>query len=345
MIRYKKLIVYYFSGTGNAKKAAEWIIETAKGHHIETELINIVNYRFSTQTRFGSKTLIGFCSPTHGFNLPPIMLKFIRHFPKSDNTDFFILNTRAGMKLHKLFLPGLSGLAQILPVLILSFKGYRVVGMQPLDLPSNWISLHPGLRDKVVRSIFERCGKISKKFANKIIAGKKVYKALLSLPIDIAIIPFSFAYYFYGRFVIAKTFIATNACIDCGLCQKECPVNAIEKINGRLYWKFTCESCMHCINYCPQKAIQTPHTYTAAVWWLAFSALPLLFAYYMAPAAFKELPAVKILYNVFEAVTGLIIIYFAYKTLHFFMRFSFFNKIISYTSLTKYKFWRRYKSI
>lgn len=44
--------------------------------------------------------------------------------------------------------PGLSGLALILPALMLRLKGYRIKGLRPLDLPSNWISLHPGLRGK-----------------------------------------------------------------------------------------------------------------------------------------------------------------------------------------------------
>jgi len=116
------------------------------------------------------RTLIGFCSPTHGFNSPPILVKFIRKFPYVKNADVFILNTRAGLKLHKLFIPGLSGLAQILPALILKLKGYRIFGMQPLDLPSNWISVHPGLRKKVVNSIYHRCYRIVNSFALKMIS-------------------------------------------------------------------------------------------------------------------------------------------------------------------------------
>ena len=117
------------------------------------------------------KTLISFCSPTHGFNLPPIVLRFIRKFPKVKHTDAFILNTRGGLKLFKFFLPGLSGLAQILPALVLSLKGFRIVGMQPLDLPSNWLILHPGLRKKVVNSIYNRCNQIVNDFASKILSG------------------------------------------------------------------------------------------------------------------------------------------------------------------------------
>ena len=348
MAYYQKLIIYFFSGTGNAKRSSEWIIEVAKEYNLDTELINIDAYKFENPPDFKEKSLIGFCSPTHGFNLPPIMLKFIYHFPKVKNADFFILNTRAGMKLYKIFLPGLSGFAQILPAIYLRLKGYKVVGMQPMDLPSNWISLHPGLREKVVHSIFERCEKITKKFADKIINGNKVYKALLSLPIDLAISPVGIAYYFFGRFAIAKTFIATDDCTQCGLCQENCPVNAIEKIHDRLYWTFNCESCMHCMNHCPQRAIETAHSYTALVWWAAFSVLPMFVVNMVVDSQITSISIESVeatlLYYFIETVVGLIIIYLAYKILHFLMRFKFFNKIIAYTLLTKYKFWRRYKA-
>lgn len=348
MANYQKLIIYYFSGTGNAKRASEWIIDVAKEQNVDTELINIDSHRFEKEPYFQQKTLIGFCSPTHGFNLPPIMLKFIYHFPKVNNADFFILNTRAGMKLYKIFLPGLSGLAQILPAIYLRIKGHKVVGMQPMDLPSNWISLHPGLREKVVHSIFARCEKITKKFAHKILKAKSSYKALLSIPIDLAISPVGIAYYFFGRFAIAKTFIATDSCTQCGLCEEHCPVNAIKKVHDRLYWTFNCESCMHCMNYCPQRAIETAHSYTALVWWVIFSVLPVFVVNRVVDneiiSIYEESMHASLLYYFIQTVVGLINIYLVYKVLHFLMRFKFFNKIIAYTSLTKYKFWRRYKA-
>ena len=97
------------------------------------------------------------------------------NFPKVKRTDAFILNTRGGLKLFRLYLPGLSGVAQLLPALILSLKGFRIVGMQILN-------------------------------------GKGKYKALLSLPFDIAIIPVAVGYYLMGRFFLAKTLVATHAC-------------------------------------------------------------------------------------------------------------------------------------
>ncbi len=347
-MQYSQLIIYYFSGTGNAKNAASWIINVAKKNGLKTHLINIDRFESIEIPDLTEKTLIGFCFPTHGFNMPPLVIKFIRKFPKLKNNDVFILNTRGGLKLSKLFIPGLSGLAQFLPALILRLKGFRIVGMQPMDLPSNWLILHPGLRKKVVESIYQRCEGITEKFALRLLNGGKKYKAFLSLPFDIAVIPIAFAYYFIGRFFLAKTLIATDACNQCDICIKKCPVEAITKVNNRLFWTYRCESCMRCVNICPQRAIETAHSFVFLI--------ILLFSLVFSPfivTGLKSLGWFDFIYQSFltrnvwaiiDWLLFLVVVFMSYGILHFFMRFKFVNRIFAYTSLSKYKFWRRYKA-
>lgn len=347
MDKFETLIIYYFSGTGNAKRAAEWIIEVAKQNGLNTELIKIDHYKFEQKPEFNQKTLVGFCGPTHGFNFPPIMMHFIFRFPGLGKASVFILNTRGGLKMSKLFLPGLSGLTQYMAAIVLAIKGYKIVGMQPLDMPSNWISLHPGLKPKIIDSIIKRCQEIVKRFANKTLQGKRSYKAFISLPFDLAVVPISLAYYLVGRFAIAKTFVATDACTNCGLCEKSCPVGAIKNSKIRPYWTFECESCMHCMNYCPERAIETALGFTAILWWFVFSLIPLwglkmVFDNSFLNISYNQTFATLIYYFLFS-VGALFIIFLSYRLLYFLMRFKFFNKIISYTSLTRYSFWRRYK--
>lgn len=342
-LKYDRLIIYYFSGTGNAKRAASWIYDKAGQSGINTRLINIADKKNQYEFVPDERTLIGFCYPTHGFNAPPIVIRYLLKFPKSDRGNVFLLNTRAGMKLSKLFMPGLSGLAQLFPAMVLLLKGYRIKGMQPMDLPSNWISVHPGLKKKVIDSIFKRCNRITDQFTEHILNGKNIYKGLISLPIDLLISPIGVAYYFFGRFMIAKTFFASHNCNNCGLCIKDCPVSAIKEKYGRPYWTFNCESCMKCLNHCPQRAIETPHGFTFLVWWAAMSFVPII--------VFKKLKIVfhdfyglsflmEILYYIFLGMA----IWGAYHFLHFMLRFKFFSLLITYTSLTKFRFWRRYKA-
>lgn len=346
-MKYGKIIVFYFSGTGNAKSAAKWIVDYAKVNNIKTQLINISEINGIISTELSPSTLVGFCYPTHGFNAPPLVLKFLRRFPKA-GCDVFLLNTRAGMKLYKLFTPGLSGLALILPAIILKIKGYRIKAYRPLDLPSNWISVHPGLKRKVVESIFLRCKNIIDKFSGKLLSGRRVNRGLYDLPIDLAISPIAFAYYIYGRFGLAKTFYASNECNNCGLCIKNCPVQAIELIDSRNYWTFSCENCMKCMNNCQKEAIQTAHAFTIFLWWMVFSPIPflglkLISKYDLIDSLWLSAHS-SLISNLIILAVGLVLVFFGYKILHFLLRYKFFHILINYSSLTKYKFWRRYKA-
>jgi Pyruvate/2-oxoacid:ferredoxin oxidoreductase delta subunit len=340
---YEKLIIYYFTGTGNALAATNWIAQIAIKKDIQVEIKKITPSLKVVRKEISENTLIGFCYPTHGFNAPPIVINFLLRYPKMGNR-VFLLNTRAGMKISKLFVPGLSGLAQLLPAIILLSKGHRIVGLQPMDLPSNWISIHPGLRPKVINSIFERCEGITKRFAKNIIAGKKTYQGLVSLPIDLFISPVSVGYYFFGRFALAKTFIAGSNCNGCALCEKECPVKAISMKNDRPFWTRKCESCMHCMNSCPQRVIQTPHLFVVILWWLVFSVIPLFITKELVNTNPYFSEYFNLAFNTFVLITGLPIIFFSYRILFFLMKFKFFNWLIMQTSLTKFRFWRRYKA-
>jgi hypothetical protein len=169
---YKQLLIYYFSGTGNILLASRQIADIAANKGIRTEINPIDRLKKIELPPTDGKRIIGIGYPTHGFSLPWIMLKFIFRFPRGKGSDLFIFNTRAGMKMSKLFVRGLSGIAIHLPILILWLKGYKIRGLLPLDLPSNWISLHPGLREKVVNSIFEKRKKEINVFSEKIFSGK-----------------------------------------------------------------------------------------------------------------------------------------------------------------------------
>ena len=333
--------LYYFTGTGNALAAAKWIARVAEEKKIPIEIKKITPSTSVDLSKIKENTLLGFCYPTHGFNAPPIVINFLLRIPKSKNA-IFLLNTRAGMKLSKLFTPGMSGLAQLLPALILKLKGYKIIGMQPMDLPSNWISIHPGLRQKVVESIFQRCERITKTFAIKLLSGRKVFKALLSLPVDLLISPVSFGYYFYGRFALAKTFIADYKCDGCSVCLKQCPTKAIQIKNKRPFWTRKCESCMHCMNICPKQAIQTPHLFTIIIWWFILSVIPVFLFGEILPANSFISGHFTLFFRGFILIIGLPLLFFSYRIMHFLMKFRFFNWLISYTSLTHFKWWRRY---
>ncbi len=343
MTHYKSLYIYYISGTGNARISSEWIADEAGKNGIKTTVQQIDRLENIVMPQGDENKLIGFAYPTHGFNAAPIMLRFIAGFPKGLSKEIFLLNTRAGMKLYKLFMPGLSGVALILPAFILWLKGYKCIGFRPVDLPSNWISLHPGLRKKVIESMFLRCEKIVRTFAGKILTGKKIYRGLYSIPVDLLISPVALGYYIGGRYFLSKTFIASNKCNNCGLCIKECPTSSIIMVQNRPYWKLSCESCMRCLNHCPQKAIEAAHG-MAILFWLIFTAVN-------SQAIILILNSLNInsetwWWKIVDALLGIgimvLITAILYRIMHFIMGHKPIRYLVRFTSLTNLPFWRRY---
>jgi ferredoxin len=48
----------------------------------------------------------------------------------------------------------------------------------------------------------------------------------------------------------------TDACINCGACEGECPVGAISESGGkRVIDEAKCASCSACVSACPTEAI------------------------------------------------------------------------------------------
>lgn len=345
METWSSLYIYYISGTGNAKASSEWIADeaTKKGYKVVVQQIDRLENILIPDPE--DKPLIGFAFPTHGFNAAPIMLRFIAGFPSHLCKHIFLLNTRAGMKLYKIFTPGLSGLALILPAIMLRLKGYRCIGFRPVDLPSNWIPLHPGIKKKVVNSIFVRCERIVRTFAVKILSGEKIYRGLYSLPVDLLISPIAFGYYIAGRFFLSKTLIANYNCNLCGLCIKECPTASIKLVRNRPYWKLTCESCMRCLNHCPEKAIEAAHGMAVAIYLIIIAvntwiALIMIQLFNVKPEAWWW----KLASQIISLVLTVFIPALAYVIMHYAMELKPVKYIMRFTSLTAFPFWRRYKS-
>ncbi len=338
----EKISIYYFTGTGNSKNVASWISGIASKDGVDCRLFNIATIDRLNISNPDPDALIIFISPVHGFNYPPVMLHFIARFPKGRNR-VVLMNTRAGMLIGKFVTPGVSGITFYLSSLFLKLKGYGIRAGFPVNLPSNWISVHPGLNARTVRYIHKTERDRVYKFTRGILEGKSDFKALLEL-YDILLLPIAVLYYLVGRFMIAKTYYASSDCNKCGLCIKECPVKAIIKVDNRPFWTFRCESCMRCMGSCPKKAIETGHGFIIGFCVIFSMFLIGLFYKYFGLYIYKiENETVK---SIVEPLIFLILLGGWYRIVHYFNKYRLFDRMVVYTSLTKYKFWgRRYKAL
>ena len=107
------------------------------------------------------------------------MRTFIKRFPKASNCSAFIANTRAGLRVGKVFLPGISGVLHYWSSLILIRKGFKIVGLYPVDLPSNWLSLHPTVRKNGIELMYQRIQPKVRRFAAKNLRGENKLQSLI----------------------------------------------------------------------------------------------------------------------------------------------------------------------
>jgi ferredoxin len=199
------------------------------------------------------------------------------------------------------------------------------------------------LNIRTVKYLTEKNKERVETFAQKILSGKSDFKALLEI-YDLLLAPIAFAYYFIGRFFLAKTFFASKDCDKCDICIKGCPVKAITKIDQRPYWTFNCESCMKCIGNCPKKAIEIAHGYILA-YSLIFNLIFLEVFYKYTGIYFGQIEN-RLLKMVVESVLFLSFLSTWYLFIHWILRFKIVERFIVFTSFTKYKFWgRRYKAL
>ena len=341
-----ELKLYFFSGTGNARNVTRWIADEARAMHILVAVTNIARIDRKHIANPGNNEMIGFVGPTHGFNFPPVLVYFFFRFPKTKNRNpVFIINTRAGMKIGRFFLPGLSGIALWLSAIVLILKGYRIVGLRSIDLPSNWISIHPSIKEKVVASIFKRCKRITISFTEDIFHEKKNFHAAYDILQDLIVAPVSILYFLIGRFFFAKSFYANTKCNHCGLCIDHCAVHAIKVVASQPYWTYKCESCMKCMNDCPQRAIETGHGYILGL--LYFSNILVVVLFWKDIGSYFIIPANGILSEFLRFTTDSFItiglLAPGYWLIHYLKRLMILKQLIEYTSLTRYKFWHRYK--
>ena len=323
---YQNLYIFYFSGTGNALTAARWIRDNGEREDIRTTILSVESLKQYRLEQPEGRSLFAFTYPTHGFAPPWIMLKFLWKFPEISDSGVLFVNTKAGAKAGKFFIPGMTGLAQWLPITIFRFKGYKVKGSLPLDMPHSWTSFFPPNLKSSSLQMTTRCHSIINRMCKKIFQGDRYFRYTVwtQLLFDISVAWIAPLYIFIGRFFLAKTLFPSFRCNKCGICEELCPVQAIEMRNGMPYWKYTCESCMRCMNICPQKAIQS---------WI--TRILLIFYFFIAAGlTYTHLSE----YLLFALISVLFFpVYWLFIKL---MHFKIINILFTYTSLTRY--WKRY---
>jgi len=346
-LAYENAIFYFMTGTGNSYRAATWMGEEAKANGADVCLYAIEEAQPKSEIKSNAKQLIGFIFPTHGFTAPWKVIHFALLLPRRIKTHAFVVATRAGSKIGSSFFPGLEGTACYLIAFILFLKGYSVRGIMGLDMPSNWMALHPGFHPKTAEPIIARAKIRITRFMEEILANRYYITGIIPFILGLCLLPISFGYLVFGRFFLAKIFFASNRCNGCGLCAQNCSFQAIKMLGDykpRPYWTFLCESCMRCMAFCPKQAIEAGHSWAFIFFYILHSVImpPMLYLCYQ---IIESKPGLAILNHSFFGyflywIIGMSYIMLGYMIFALLMRIPIVNSFFTYTTFTHV--YRRY---
>jgi len=274
------LEICYLSGTGNSRRCATWVAQVAADTGRSVKLAPIE----AGPPESNGPLMVAL--PTHGFTSPWAMITWLAQLPRSAGTPAWVLCTRAGIKVGPFHPPGAACSAPFVVAALLTLRGYRVKGAMSVNMPSNWMSVHPPQRDASLAAVVERARPIVERFAQRSLSGERTWLTLnlvFEAFLGVALAPISALYLAMGRIFLGKTFMANPRCTGCGLCAETCPVGAIAMKGERPYWTWRCESCMRCIAFCPHRAIDASHIWALVA--TALTTLPIL-VFFLAPQLF-----------------------------------------------------------
>ena len=237
-------MIFYFSGTGNTKWVAQQLA-AATGEqllYIPDELKRgSIDYTLQDDER------LGFCFPTHGWQPPRIVRDFIRKATFHHSGYVYAVTTCGDNMGHamrilnkELAAKGLhaeSTFAVLMPESNVCFSFLH------LDTPER----EHQKKEQAKGTVAHICQVVKErqKGVNELIKGA---------------IPFTYTYViggYYNKHLITdeKFWVDQEACIQCGLCSKLCPVDDIEGLPPRWKHDGSCTNCLACYHHCPQHAI------------------------------------------------------------------------------------------
>lgn len=233
-----RMIVLYFSGTGNSKFIAKRFAEKmgADCHSIEENI--------DFQKLFHLADTVAVVYPIYGSCVPRIMREFaalyMADFQQKKLIIFCTQMIFSG--------DGAKAFARLIPNC-----EEHIIYAEHFKMPNNICNfpLFPVTQRELMRKppkALKRLDGICEDIRNNVIKkrGWNIFSSILGKTQNI---------FFPNIEEKAKhSFHADDSCIKCGLCVRICPMNNLEIVNEQVIQKDNCTVCYRCVNACPKRA-------------------------------------------------------------------------------------------
>ena len=236
-------MIFYFSGTGNSRWVA---VRLAEG--LDDSLVSLTD----TLHRPGVVALrrdeaVGFVFPVYSWGPPPLVLELMRRVSFSSDPAYLYFVCTCGDDTGKtadVFSAAAAG------------RGWRCEAGYSVIMPNTYVCL-PGF-DVDAQEVAHRKRQAAIDRVGEIVA--RIREQRKGFDCHEGAFPWWKTYVirpFFHRFLMSpKRFRVTEACIGCGLCERECPLHNISLTDCRPHWGADCAMCLSCYHHCPQHAVR-----------------------------------------------------------------------------------------
>lgn len=238
-----KILICYFSGTGNTEKVVHRFKDCfQKDHGAEVKLARMED---AFSDNIDNYDIVGIGYPVHAFNAPSVVLDFCKKLPFSKTQKrAFIVNT-SGEPLK------LNNISSLKTASILKRRNIVVSNEFHYCMPYNMIFRHG---DHMAFRMWDVAQKLIPLDAKDIINNK----------------PNKLENVFMGRFIAwimrcehwggrlnGRLYKTDDKCVNCNMCVNVCPTKNITVKDGKIKFGGDCLMCMRCAHLCGKDAIKT----------------------------------------------------------------------------------------
>ena len=235
-------MVLYFSATGNTRFIAE---ELAR--RLNDDCVDLLpRFKSGDHTPLHSDRPFIICAPVYVCEMPRFMSQYLKQQEFTGSREVYFIFTSGGY----------CGCSGVLAKSMFRRKGMLYRGHAEFKMPRNYVAsdaydmLTPEETEARIRSAWQQLDPV----ADTIRTGGKLTARHVFLFETLITVPFNPVW--CKLKLTAKDFSATDKCIGCGKCVKECPLNNISLRDGKPVWGNECTHCMACICSCPVEAIE-----------------------------------------------------------------------------------------